>query len=144
MRPTDLILNRTLGIIDAPVGAEHLLELPLSPLVQNHLGTIHAAAQFALAEAAAAERLRRDYSNHAKEGLVVVRGVSVKYRGPATGQLLAYAHVDAGTAQHLLKDLATRSRTIATVLVELKDRSGALTFAGSFAWFIGQPEEPSV
>ena len=144
MRPTDLPLNQTLGIIDAPPAAEHLLELPLSPLVQNHLGTMHAAAQFALAEAASAERLRRDYAGYAQNGLIVVRGVSVKYRRPATGTLRAFARVDATTAQHLVHDLTTRSRTVATVLVELKDLSGSLTFAGSFDWFIGKPEHPAV
>jgi acyl-coenzyme A thioesterase PaaI-like protein len=143
MKPTDLAFNQALGIKDAPAGAEHLLELPLAPLVQNHLGTMHAAAQFALAEAASAERLRRDYAAQAGAALAVVRGVTVKYRKAATGELLAYAQPDASTREHLARDLATRSRAIATVLVELKDRAGTLTFAGSFDWFIGQPEPAS-
>ena len=144
MRPTDLPLNQTLGIIDAPAAAEHLLELPLSLLVSNHLGSIHAAAQFALAEAASAERLRRDYGDRARNALVVVRGASVKYRRPATGKLLAFARLDETTARHLSQDLATRSRTIATVLVELKDLAGNLTFAGGFDWFVGRPEHPGI
>ncbi len=143
MRPTDLPFNQNLGIIDAHPTATHLLELPLTALVRNHLGSMHAAAQFALAEAASAERLRRDFASQAPSALVVVRGVTVKYRHPATGTLLAYAQVDETTARHLSHDLATRSRTVATVLVELKDLAGNLTFAGSFDWFIGQPEQTS-
>lgn len=143
MKPTDLAFNQALGIKDAPAGAEHLLELPLTPLVQNHLGTMHAAAQFALAEAASAERLLRDHAAQAGAVLAVVRGVSVKYRKPATGELLAYAQPDASTREHLAHDLATRSRTAATILVELKDRAGNLTFAGSFDWFIGKPGQTS-
>ena len=142
MRPTDLAFNQSLGIIDAPPDAEHVMELPLSPGVQNHLGSMHAAAQFALAEAASAERLRRDYGTQAKDGLVVVRGVTVKYRRPALGTLLAFAHLEETAARHLHEDLATRSRTVATVRVELKDLAGNLTFAGSFDWFIGVPEQP--
>lgn len=143
MRPTDLAFNRTLGIKDAPVGAEHVLELPLTPLVQNHLGTMHAAAQFALAEAASAERLQRDYAAQIGAVLAVVRGVTVKYRKPATGELLAYAQPDAATREHFIQDLTTRSRTTATIVVELKDRAGNLTFAGNFDWFIGKPEQSS-
>ena len=144
MRPTDLPFNKTLGITDAPPDAAHLLELPLTARVSNHLGTMHAAAQFALAEAASAERLRRDYAEQAGSVFVVVRGATLKFRRPATGTLHAFARVDDNTAQHLAHDLATRSRTIATVLVELKDLAGNLTFAGSFDWYIGQPEKPSV
>jgi len=140
MRSTDLPLNQMLGIIDAPPSAEHLLERPLTPLVQNHLGTRHAATQFALAEAASAERLRRDYGNVARGGLVVVRGVTIKYRRPVSSSLRAFARVDESTAQRLSNDLATRSRTIATVLVELPDIAGNLTFAETFSWLIGQPE----
>ncbi len=140
MKPTDLAFNRALGIVEAPAGAEHLLELPVSPLVQNHLGTIHAAAQFALAEAASAECLRRGYAHllPATGAMAVVRGVSVKYRRPGNGDLLAYARPDEATHEHLVRDLATRSRMTAAILVELKDRAGQLTFAGQFDWFIGK------
>lgn len=140
MKPTDLAFNRALGIIDAPAGAEHLLELPGTPLVLNHIGTVHAAAQFALAEAASAECLRRGFSHLLpKDGvLAVVRGVSVKYRRPGTGDLLAYAAPDDATREHLANDLATRTRMTAAILVELKDRAGQLTFAGRFDWFIGK------
>src|SRR5262245_18442345 len=105
MKPTDVAFNQALGIKDAPHGAAHLLELPLTPFVHNHLGTMHAAAQFALAEAASAARLQRDYAAHVGDVFAVVRGVTLKYRKPATGDLLAYAQPDEHTAQHLLNDL---------------------------------------
>lgn len=143
LKPTDLAFNRALGVRDAPPGAEHLLELPFGPLVQNHVGTVHAAAQFALAEAAAAERLRRDYAAAAGQALVLVRAVSAKYRAAATGDLLAYARPDDSTREHLLRDLATRSRTKAVVLVELRDRAGTLCFAGTFEWFVATANPPS-
>src|SRR5262245_42258602 len=98
MKPTDLALNQALGMKEAPPGSAHLLELPLSPLVHNHLGTMHAAAQFALAEAASAARLQRDFGAHVGNVLAVVRGVTLKYRKPATGDLLAFATPDDATA----------------------------------------------
>lgn len=137
MKPTDLAFNQALGIIAAPHGAAHLLELPMRELVQNHVGTLHAAAQFALAEAAAAACLQRDFPD-VGEVFAVVRGAKIKYRNAATDDLLAFAEPDEFTRQHLRNDLATRTRTSATVDVELKDRAGRLAFAGSFNWFIAK------
>ena len=140
MKPTDLAFNQALGLVAAPVGAEHLLELPFAPLVQNHVGTTHAAAQFALAEAASAACLQRDFPTLDGKVFAVVRGVQLKYRQAGTGDLLAFARPDDFTRTNLVRDLETKTRTAATVLVELRDRAGHLTFSGSFDWFIARAE----
>jgi acyl-coenzyme A thioesterase PaaI-like protein len=144
LRATDLAYNRALGIRDAAPGAEHLLELPFGPLVQNHLGTLHAAAQFSLAEAASAECLQRCYGAELGDVFAVVRGVEVKYRKPAAGDLLAYGAPNEPTRLHLLAEMAARGRGKAVILIDLKDRSGTLTFHGQFEWFISRvPPLPS-
>jgi hypothetical protein len=84
LKAIDLAYNRALGIVDAPAGAEHLLELPFAPLVQNHLGTFHAAAQFSLAEAASAECLQRHFAAAVGEVFAVVRGVEAGGQPPGT------------------------------------------------------------
>jgi acyl-coenzyme A thioesterase PaaI-like protein len=142
LKATDLAYNRALGIIDAPAGAEHLLELPYAPLVQNHLGTMHAAAQFSLAEAASAACLQRDFGASVGEVFAVVRGVTVDYRRPATSDLLAYGRPDDATRHSLLTSLSGRGRTKAVILIDLKDRSGTLTFHGQFEWFISRVPPP--
>ena len=140
MKPTDLAFSRLLGLVDAPPGAEHVLELPFTPAVQNHLGTVHAAAQFALAEAASAVRLQRDFGAVVPPDsiMAVVRHGGCKYRHPARGDLLAYARPDDATRAHLAHDLRSRTHSSATVLVELKDHSGQLVFAGHFDWLISR------
>jgi acyl-coenzyme A thioesterase PaaI-like protein len=138
VRATDLAYNRALGIRDAPAGAGHLLELPLTPLLQNHLQTMHAAAQFSLAEAASAECLQRHFAAQLGEVLAVVRAVTVKYRKPATGDLLAYGTPDEATGGNLVDELTRRGRSSAVILIDLKDRDGTLTFHGSFEWFISR------
>lgn len=137
VKPTDLALNRALGIVDAPAGAAHLLEMPLSDAVANHLGTMHAAAQFALAEAASAACLQRDFPD-VQDVFAVVRGAQVKYRQPARSDLLAFAEPDTFTREHLRSDLASRTRVAASVKVELKDRAGTLTLVATFDWFIAR------
>lgn len=142
MHPSDLEFSRAIGIRRAPVGAPHVLELPFEPVVRNHVGTVHAAAQFALAEAASAVCLQRDYPEWSGRVFAVVRGSTVKYRRPGQSTLYAYAEPGASTREHLARDLATRSRAAATVHVELKDAAGTLTFAGDFEWFISPLPSP--
>ncbi len=143
MKATDLPLNRLLGIVPAPAGAAHLLEMPFTPQLHNHLGTMHAAAQFALAEAAGAECLQREFSAAVGPVFAVVRGVEVKYRRPATGDLLAHGTPDESTRANLVSDLAGRGRTSAVILVDLKDRAGTLTLHAKFDWFISRVPPPS-
>ena len=143
MKATDLALNRLLGIRDAPAGEPHLLEMPFSPQLHNHLGTMHAAAQFALAEAASAECLQRHFGELAGRVFAVVRGVEVKYRAPAGGELLAYGSPDERTRGGLRAELASRGRATAVILIDLKDRAGTLTFHGKFDWFISQVPPPA-
>jgi acyl-coenzyme A thioesterase PaaI-like protein len=138
LKATDLAYNQALGIRAAPDGAPHLLELPFAPRVLNHLGIMHAAAQFSLAEAASAECLQRHYGAAIEDVFGVVRGVVVKYRRPATGDLLAYGAPDDHTHEHLLAGLAGRGRASAVILIDLKDRTGTLTFHGKFEWFISR------
>jgi acyl-coenzyme A thioesterase PaaI-like protein len=144
LKATDLAYNRALGVRDAPAGAAHLLELPFAPLVHNHLGTMHAAAQFSLAEAASAECLQRNYGAAVGPVFAVVRGVEVNYRRPATGDLFAYGRPDDATAAGLLDELAARGRAKAVILIDLKDHAGTLTFHGKFEWFISRVAPPQL
>ncbi len=144
MKATDLAYNQALGIRAAPAGEAHLLELPFTALVQNHLGTMHAAAQFSLAEAASAECLQRHFGSVVGEVMAVVRGVEVKYRRPAHADLFAFGTPDETTRDLLVSELAARGRASAVILIDLKDRAGTLTFHGKFEWFISRPAAPQV
>lgn len=144
LKATDLAYNQALGIRDAPAGAAHLLEMPYAPIVQNHLGTLHAAAQFSLAEAASAECLQRHFGTAIGQVFAVVRGVEVKYRRPASTDLLAYGSPDEPTRDRLVAELTGRGRTTAVILIDLKDRAGTLTFHGKFEWFISRVPPPQV
>ena len=139
MKVTDLAFNQLLGLTAAPAGAAHLLQLPLTPQVHNHLGTMHAAAQFALAEAASAECLQRHFGSAVGEVFAVVRRVEVKYRKPASAGLLAYGEPDENTCLNFVSELQARGRARAIILIDLKDRNGTLTFHGKFEWFISPP-----
>lgn len=139
MRPVDLPFSQLLGIRQAPAGASHLLELPLAPVRHNHLGMMHAAAQFALAEAASAEFLLRLYPELAATALAVVRSVDVLYRKAANDDLRAFARPDEGGID-VRAELARRGRTFVTVVVELRTPADVTSFVGKFRWYLSLPE----
>lgn len=142
MRPTDLAFNQLLGLRDAPPGVEHLLELPWSDRLRNHLGTFHAAAQFALAEAASAECLRRRFPDLVPNTLAVVRQVELRYRKAASGDLFAFGRLQDGTDARLRTDLAARGHAFIAVEVELRDNAGAASFVGAFQWYLRRVPAP--
>jgi acyl-coenzyme A thioesterase PaaI-like protein len=138
MKVTELALTQLLGIHAAPAGVTHLLEMPFAPMLRNHLGNVHAAAQFALAEAASAACLQRNFGAEAGDVFAVMRRAEVKYRRPATGDLLAFGAPDEYTRDHLLPALAANKPARAVILIDLKDRAGTLTFHGKFEWYVSR------
>jgi acyl-coenzyme A thioesterase PaaI-like protein len=114
---TAIPFNRLLGL--RADGAT--LTLPADPNYQNHLGTVHAGAQFALAEAAA--------------NLAVVRHADVKFRRPAAGKLTAEADVAPDEAERFQDTLSRRGRAAIEVRVRLLDAEGSVTLEASFEWF---------
>src|SRR6188474_3504835 len=91
MHVTDLAINKTLGIQLAPVGSGHILEMPESPLLLNHVDTVHASVQFALAEASSGEFLLGHLGEAKGKVFAVLRTSEVKFRRPAHGTLHASA-----------------------------------------------------
>ena len=95
-----------------------------------------------LSEAASAECLQRRFGAAVGEVFAVVRGVEVKYRRPATGDLFAFGNPDDRTRDSLVAELAERGRTSAAILIDLKDRAGTLTLHGKFEWFLSRVPPP--
>jgi uncharacterized protein (TIGR00369 family) len=136
MHVTDLAINKTLGMQLVPAADGNILEMPQSPLLLNHVGTVHASVQFALAEAASGEFLLRQISDPEGQVLAVLRTSNVKFRKPARGALRASARFADGDADTLAAELTARGRTLATVLVEIADTEGVITMTGQYDWFL--------
>ena len=131
MDVTAIPFNRLLGL--RAEGAS--LSLPADPSHQNHLGTVHAGAQFALAEAASGQWLLSRFGAEAAENVAVVRHADVKFRKPATGELSAQAEVAPEEAERFLETLSRRGRATIEVRVRLCDGEGNVTLEASFEWF---------
>ena len=136
MHVTDLAINKTLGLQLAPPGKGYILEMPESPLLLNHVGTVHASVQFALAEASSGEFLLRYLGDLQSQVFAVLRASDVKFRKPAHGTLCASARFADGIADSLSTELASRGRALASVLVEVADAQGVVTMTGQYDWFL--------
>ena len=143
MHVTDLALNKTLRMQLVPVGDRDILEMPESPLLLNHVGTIHASAQFALAEASSGEFLLQHLGDTQNQVFAVLRTSAVKFRKPARGSLRASARLADGIAEPLANQLASRGRAFASVLVEVADRQGDVTMRGQYEWFLQRRTNPA-
>ena len=136
MHTTDLALNQALGLRLVPEPNTAVLEMPESPLLLNHVGTIHASAQFALAEASSGEFLLRHLGDAQSQVFAVLRTSEVKFRKPAHGTLHASAKFADGGADSLSTELASRGRTLVSISIEVADAQGVVTMTGQFDWFL--------
>jgi hypothetical protein len=129
----ELPFNQHVGLQIADDPAK-VLQLPAGPQYLNHLGTVHASAQLALAEASSGEFLLRAIGD--LTGIVpVVRRLESKFRKPAHGQLTSTVSLPNGI-ESVKNELSAKGRAIVSVVVELHDESGAHTLSASVEWFI--------
>jgi len=131
---TELPFNSFLGIqiADEP---SLLLRLPSGKQYLNHLGTVHASAQLALAEASSGEFLLRHFGS--ADGIIpVVRRLDAKFRKPANGIIASTASATPEALAQLDAELASKGRSLIPVRVEIYDESGTHTLSATFEWFI--------
>jgi acyl-coenzyme A thioesterase PaaI-like protein len=131
---TELPFNSFLGIQVATEPSK-LLRLPSGDQYLNHLGTVHASAQLALAEASSSEFLLRHFGS--TEGMVpVVRRLEAKFRKPANGAVTSTATAAPTALEQVDAELASKGRALISIMVELHDESGTHTLSATVEWFI--------
>jgi len=123
--------NRFLGLRTDGV----VVTLPADANYCNHLGTVHAAAQYALAEAAGGQWLLAEFGEAAAEYLAVVRHAEVKYRRPASGELIARADASPEETGRFRDALERRGRAAIEVRVRVLAADQTVTLEAAFEWF---------
>jgi acyl-coenzyme A thioesterase PaaI-like protein len=132
----DLPFNKFVGIERATTGA-HLLLLPSGGQYLNHLGTVHASALLALAEASSGEFLLRHFGS--VEGILpVVRRLEAKFRKPAHGAITSTVKTPAEALSALEADLGSKGRTLISIQVDVHDESGTHVLSAEVEWFISR------
>jgi acyl-coenzyme A thioesterase PaaI-like protein len=140
MNVLNLPFNKILLIKKSEV-PDTILMLEDRAKYQNHLGTVHASAQYALAEASSGEILERNFGDWNGAYFPVVRRVEVKYKNPAKGRLFSTGFIDADRAMKAKKELSEKGRTLVDVMVKIVDEGKNITFESTFTWFIAKAKK---
>ena len=135
MNVTELPFNKLIGLQLAPAGSGLQTSLPDDSQYTNHLGTIHASAMLAVAEAGSGAFLAQHFSG--QPGLVpIVRRLEAKFRKPGSGQISARCIITQETVENWLVELNKRGRLSAIVPVDVVDGSGSVVMSATVEWFI--------
>lgn len=135
MDVTQLPFNRRIGLEQSE--GDLLVSLPAGPQYTNHLGTVHASALLAVAEAASGAFLVRKLER-IDEFVPVVRRLEAKFRKPANGRVSGRAKVADGDVAGWTAELAARGRVMAAVPVEVVDAAGVVVLWARVEWFIAR------
>lgn len=136
----NLPFNKHIGIASADTEG-YLLMLPERNEYLNHLGTVHASAQFALAEATSGFFLLNEF-REITNILPVVRKVETKYKKPAQGKVLSKAHLLETNKQQVIEELNTKKRALIKVRALIFDANQNNVMQSDFEWFVSKlPDE---
>jgi acyl-coenzyme A thioesterase PaaI-like protein len=140
MDVTTIPFNKLIGLA-ASDDPRYLLMLPTEEKYRNHIGTVHASALFALAEATSGMAMLRELGGRTDLG-ALVRKVETKYRNPTRGAVYSKATL-AEDKLLLLLEIDQRGRGFAHVTVDLFDgEAGGAEAAAKpvarfeFEWFV--------
>lgn len=128
--------NKLLGISLAS-HPDFLLQLDAKEEYKNHLGTVHAAALFALAEGSGAQYLLTNFPTTIIDNVVpVIRKVQVNYKKPSSGIINSKAVLKNDTIENIIEQLQLKKRVLLTTTVNLYNQTNELVFTGDFEWFV--------
>src|ERR1039457_1592977 len=120
----DLPFNRLIGI--APSQKEGcVLSLPNDVRYTNHLGTVHACALIALAEATSGDYLIKESAGVEFEVIAVLRRLEAKFRKPACGAVHSTITVTTEKKEEFLSLLGKKGRALFEHQVDVYDEKGS-------------------
>jgi acyl-coenzyme A thioesterase PaaI-like protein len=140
MELTEIPFPKLIGILRDISGR---LSLQMADTVQNHLGTMHAGAQFTLAETASADCLQQLFPCLKESVVTVLRASQMKYRNAATTGIYAIAFVSEDARETFLKQFERKGRGSVCVEVEVRDIDENITCQGTYEWYAQKLEGTS-
>jgi hypothetical protein len=137
----DLPFNRFIGI--TPSGKKgSVLSLPADVRYTNHLGTVHASALLALAEATSGDYLIKELKDFEFDVLPVVRRLESKFRKPALGAVFSKISIGTEKKKEFIATLLSRGRALIEIPVDVYDEQDNHALAAVVEWFVARKEKP--
>lgn len=110
--------------------------LAARPEVGNHVGTMHAGAQFSLIEAVSGAAVSSAFLDMLGRAVPLAQGAELTYRRPARGDVVAEALLDAETIARVRAELESSGRSRFDVRVSVTDAQGTLATEATMRWYI--------
>ena len=132
MNATDIPFVSHIGIKEQ----DNELSLDFKKDVLNHVKTIHASAQFTLAETQSGLYLLSFFPELEGKVIPLLREANIKYKKPALEKILAYASIENDVLEKFKTTLDKKGRGSLSVKVQIKDINDVLCSEGEFSWFI--------
>ena len=102
----------------------------------NHIKTIHASAQFTLAETQSGIHLQSLFPELEGKVIPVLRDAQIKYKKPAQEKIIAYASTDEEAVEKFKSQFEKKGRGSLQIEVKIKDINDVLTCQATFTWFV--------
>lgn len=128
--------NKFLGLQQDDSNNGYIFKLEHKKEYQNHLGTMHASAIFALAEASSGEFLLNQFKDYKLDIIPVVRKVEIKYSKPANGKIFSKACIIDADITDIINELENKNRVIIKVKVDVFNDNDEKVFTSTFDWFL--------
>ncbi len=133
MNVIEIPFVKKVGITQSSKGE---LKLPFTNETHNHLQTMHASAQFTLAETASGEYLQTLFPELVGKVIPVLRDASVKFKKPAVKTIIAYPSISDESLEKFNSQFAKKGRASIAVDVEVKDIDNTVTCIATYNWFV--------
>jgi acyl-coenzyme A thioesterase PaaI-like protein len=117
------------------------LQLGFTDNMKNHLGSFHASAQFAFAEACSGLSLQKHFPHLKNAALPLLRKSEVKFIKIAQSDIFSKANIDLKEKVKFEKQFHRKGRATIVVIVEIFNQNGTVTMSGEYEWFIQKIED---
>ncbi len=112
------------------------LSLNFNDNVQNHIKTLHASAQFTLAETQSGLQLQKLFPELEGKVVPILRDAQIKYKKPTVEKIITYARTDKEAVEKFRVQFDKKGRGTLQVNVDVKDISDLLISQATFTWFV--------
>ena len=137
MDVTEIPFVKKVGITQSKEGD---LELAFTTDTHNHLATMHASAQFTLAETASGEFLQTLFPELVGKVIPVLRDATVKFKKPAVKNIIAHPSISDESRDKFNTQFAKKGRASISVDVDIKDIENTVTCVATYNWFVQKIE----
>lgn len=132
IKATDIPFAKYIGLKEK----EDQLSLELKKSVCNHVETIHAAAQFTLAETESGMRLQSLFPELEQKVIPLLREAQIKYKKPATQKIFAYSFVEDEAIEKFKQQFSKKGRALLQIRVEVRDSEETITCEARYTWYV--------